>query len=451
MKSSRSGISFLFAAAATLWLLSSSSSQAEVWPQFRGPGGDGIATAENLPLTFGETENLSWKTELEGRGWSSPVFDGKSVWLTSAKEIFPSEEERIAILKANGEEEKKFKQRQVAKAINLSVQQVDFETGKLLKTIALASIKDPDTIHTLNSFASPTPVLAGGKLFAHFGSFGTFCIDTGSGEIDWQKKVVIEHGVGPGSSPVVHEGRLILICDGIDRQFVTALNVANGEEIWTTDRPEMRAKLGDQKKSYNTPLVVRGKDGKDQLVCMGAQWLVSYVPATGEEIWRYDHGSGFSVVPRPVFSEKHQLLYISTGFGKPELLALRIDGSGDITGTDKLVWKETKRIPAKPSPLLVGDEIYVISDGGVASSFNAATGELHWNERIDGNYSASPLFADGHILVANQEGTVTAFAPGKEYSQVASNQLDGSLMASPVAIGESLLIRSDKALYRFEK
>ncbi len=444
MKSSFAPLVFLALSLAT-------AHAAENWPQFRGPTGDGIATAENLPTEFNDSSNVVWRTELPGRGWSSPVTDGRSLWVTSAEEVFPTDEERIAKLKADGEEERTFKVRQVAKQIDLSVLEVDFESGEILRKVALRSVEAPQTIHALNSFASPTPVLAGGKLFAHFGTFGTWCIDTESGSTIWTETIPLEHGVGPGSSPFVYENLLILICDGVDRQFVTALDTETGKEVWTTERPEMRAPKGDQKKSYNTPILVQGSDGREQLICMGAQWLISYAPRTGQELWRLDHGSGFSVVPRPVFSEKHQLLYISTGFGKPRLLAIRVDGEGDITNQDKIAWEEPKRIPAKPSPLLVGDHLFVISDGGVGSCFEAATGKILWTERIDGNYSASPLFADGKIFVANQEGMVTVFPPGDTYTPLAKNQFGASIMASPIAIGESLILRTEAALYRIAK
>ncbi len=421
------------------------------WPQFRGPHGDGISDAENVPLTFGEQEFLKWKTDLPGRGWSSPVSDGKTLWVTTAEEIFPDEEEKSRILKQAGEEEKVFASRQVATRIGLSALAIDFESGKITKTVHLAKIENPQTIHTLNSFASPTPVFAGNRLYAHFGAFGTFAIDTEEGGIVWQKRIDLEHGVGPGSSPLLHDGRLFLICDGVDRQFVTALDAATGEPVWSTDRPAMRAATGDQRKSYNTPVLLVGEDGREQLVCLGAQWLVSYEPTTGKELWRLDHGDGFSVVPRPVYSPKTGLLYLSTGYGKPELLAVRVDGTGDITGSDHIAWREAKRIPARPSPILVGDELYVMADGGVASCFDAATGSLHWTERIDGNYSASPLFADGHLFFANHEGVVTVVKPGRSLDLVSRNALDGTIMASPLALEGHLVIRSGTALYCFSK
>lgn len=449
MKASSSFLPALICIAAIISQLLQTRAAAESWPQFRGPGGDGIARAENVPAEFNEEKGVAWKTELPGRGWSSPVFDGTHLWMTTAIEKFPTEEERLARLRAAGEEEKKFKSRQVADRIDIAVLKVDYATGELLEEIKLATIDEPQTIHTFNSFASPTPVLDEGVLYAHFGTFGTYAIETATGEVKWHRKIELEHGVGPGSSPFIHDDLLILICDGVDQQFVAALEKSTGKDVWRTDRPEMRAPLGDQKKSYNTPVIAKGSDGREQLICMGAQWLVSYEPMTGEEIWRLDHGSGFSVVPRPVFSDKHQLLYLSTGFGKPVLLAVRVDGRGDITEKNKIMWREEKRIPAKPSPLLVGDELYVISDGGVASCFDALTGMHHWTERIDGNYSASPLFADGKIYFANQEGTVNVLRPGKTFDLIATNQLEGALMASPLAFDGALIIRSDTAIYRF--
>lgn len=421
---------------------------ADDWPEFRGPTGDGIASAENIPDKIGVDTNLIWKTDLPGRGWSSPVFDGAFIWVTAAEEIFPDEEERIKILESQGEEAKKFKARQVATKIELSAIQVDFKSGKVQQTIPLVTIENPQTIHALNSFASPTPILKKGKLYAHFGAFGTFRVDTASGKVDWERQIELEHSVGPGSSPFIYEDKLILICDGVDRQFVTALDTGSGETAWLTDRPEMRAPKGDQKKSYNTPVLVEA-GGKPQIICMGAQWLVSYEPHTGKEIWRLDHGAGFSVVPRPVFSRKHNLLYVSTGFGKPVLIAVKIDGKGDITDSDKIAWSESKRIPARPSPLLVGDELYVIADGGITTCFNAATGETYWNDRIDGNYSASPLFVDGKIFVASQEGVVTVFKPGRTFTPLSTSELGESIMASPIAVNEALIIRSEKAIYRF--
>lgn len=421
------------------------------WSQFRGPDGNGLASADDVPLQFGEGKNLAWKTPLPGKGWSSPVVtaDG-AIWLTTAIENIPSREEQEALALASGEDPKKFKQKQIAKSIQLQVMELDLDSGRIERTLDLFQIESPDAIHGLNSYASPTPVLDGDRIYCHFGTYGTACLDLESGDVVWTKQFPLVHSVGPGSSPFIHGNRLVLIQDGVDQQYVIALDKRTGETLWKTDRPEMRAEKGDQKKAYCTPIAITDSRGRDQLVCMGSQWLVSYEPETGKELWRLDHGSGFSVVPRPVYDATNGLVFVSTGFGKPELWAVNPDGDGDITGSDKVVWTEPKRIPAKPSPLLVGKELYVVQDGGIGTCFDAATGEIHWTERIGGNFSASPLFADGRIYFCNQEGAVTVIAPGKEFQVLAENQLDGQLMASPIALDGMLLIRSDQALYRFE-
>lgn len=434
---------------ASLFLLFTSIGYADTvhpWPEFRGPRGNGISAAENLPGDISEaSESLKWKTELEGRGWSSPVVTaGGKIWLTTAVEESPKDEaERVALLEKKGEDPKKYKQKQIAARIILRAVEMDYATGKVEREIDLITLEAPDAIHTLNSYASPTPVLDGNRLYCHFGTFGTACLDSETGEVVWQEAFPLEHGVGPGSSPFVHGDLLILIQDGVDQQYVTALDKLTGKTVWKVDRPEMRAEKGDNKKSYNTPIAITDSRGREQLVCMGSQWMVAYEPVTGEELWKLDHGSGFSVVPRPVYSEKHGLLYFSTGFGKPELWAINPAKDGEV------IWKETKRIPARPSPLVVGDEIYVLTDTGIATCLNAVTGETIWQERVGGNYSASPMLADGKIYFLSHEGDVILIEPGRKFAETARTQLDGQLMASPIALDGELLLRSDKAVYLF--
>ena len=450
-------IEFFLSIIASLCLASSAAhceNSSPNWPQFRGPLGNGVAQADDVPVHFGEGASLRWKTPLPGRGWSSPVTKNGKVWMTSAVEKFPSEEERLKILKARGVDPRKFRESRVAASLDLLVLEVDLQTGRLEKEIKLKSLTFPISIHPVNSYASPTPVLDDeGKLYAHFGTMGTWCVDTGTGEIIWHKVLPLNHSTGPGSSPFLYENLLILICDGVDRQYVAALDKQTGRQVWKTNRPEMRAARGDQKKSFCTPILIKPKRGAPlQLICMGAQWMISYDPASGKEIWRLDHGNGFSVVPRPVFSEKYQLLYFATGFGKPQLWAVHPDGTGDITGdAGKIMWKETRRIPARPSPLVVGDDLYVISDGGIATCFDAKSGAIHWTERIDGNFSASPLWVDDHLYFCSQEGSITVLDSGKEFKMVAENHLDDTIMASPIAFDGALLVRGEKALYRFGK
>ncbi|MCA9138264.1 MAG: PQQ-binding-like beta-propeller repeat protein [Planctomycetales bacterium] len=417
------------------------------WPQFRGPNGDGIVFDQSVPLKFGEKENLVWKTNLPGKAWSSPVVADGVIWATTAVEVFPTEEERIKLLREAGIEEKKFNQLAVAKTIQLKLLALDFESGKLLSTIDLGEIETPDPIHSLNSYASPTPVIDGPNIYCHFGTYGTFCVDRESRQIQWQRRLPLDHAVGPGSSPFIDGPRLILIQDGMERQYVAALNKSTGETLWETDRPEMDAPTGDQKKSYCTPIKITDRLGREQLICMGSQWMVAYDSETGNEIWKVRHGKGFSVVPRPVYADG--VVYFATGFGKPQLWAVKVDGSGDVTDTH-VQWTVLKGIPAKPSPIIHDGLIYVMEDNGIASCFEAQTGEEVWKNRIGGKYSASPLMVGDRIYLGSHEGTVTVISAGRDSEVLAENQLDGQIMASPAVVDNSLIVRTSEAIYRFK-
>lgn len=422
-------------------------SAADQWPQFRGPSGDGIVHQQSPPIEFGESSNVTWKTELQGKGWSSPVIADSVVYMTTAVERVPTDEERIEMLRESGIEEKKFKQLAIAKSIGLKLITVDLETGELTETVDLAEVKTPDAIHTLNSYASPTPVIDGETIICHFGTYGTFCLNRTTFELIWERVLPLEHSVGPGSSPFIDGDSVVLIQDGVDRQYVTALDKATGKSLWETERPEMDAPTGDQKKAYCTPISVVDKTGRRQLICMGSQWIVAYQAETGSELWRLRHGKGFSVVPRPVAAD--DVVYFSTGFGKPQLWAVRIDGSGDVTDTH-VEWTVTKGIPAKPSPILDSGLIYVVDDNGVASCFSAADGEEQWKTRLGGKFSASPVLAGGHLYFGNHEGEVTVVRPGREVEIVVKNSLDGQIMASPAVVDDALIVRTDHAIYRID-
>lgn len=244
------------------------------WPQFRGPHGDGVVLDQVVPVEFDESANVTWKTPLPGRAWSSPVVADGVIWMTTAVELVPTEDERLAMLRESGIEEKKMKGLAVAKSIALKLISVDLRSGSVLRTIDLTTVEGPDAIHSLNSYASPTPVLDGPHLYCHFGTYGTFCVDRESGNVTWQRTFPLEHGVGPGSSPFVHDSLLVLIQDGMDRQYVVALDKTTGETRWETDRPPMDAPSGDTMKSYCTPIAITDSLGRDQLICMvRSGWL----------------------------------------------------------------------------------------------------------------------------------------------------------------------------------
>jgi len=428
-----------------LWLLSFAgfAVAADDWPQFRGPGGQGHSRATGLPLTWSETENVAWKVPVMGRGWSSPVVWGDQIWMTTAVRQLATPEEasrRLAGKHMAGSLE-------VARHVTLWAVCVDRRSGRQQQKVRLFEVDRPDPVHRVNTYASPTPALEPGRLYCDFGTFGTACVDTATGKVLWTRRLPIDHQVGPGSSPLVCDDLLVLVRDGRDRQYVTAVDKKTGRTVWKTDRPPIDTRIGDYRKAFSTPLVIEA-DGSRQLIVPGAQWVVSYEPATGRPIWRADYNRGFSVTPRPVFAQG--MVYICTGYSRPELWAIRVDGRGDVTNSHVL-WKCSKQVPIQPSPLIVGDELYVVSDGGVATCFDAKTGRMHWRERVGGEYSASPICADGRIYLFSRDGKTSVLRPGKQFQRLAENQVDGRLMATPAVAASAIFLRSETHLYRIQQ
>jgi outer membrane protein assembly factor BamB len=331
-------------------------------------------------------------------------------------------------------------------SVSLKAIEVDFDSGKILREVNLFEREAPAPIHGLNTYASPTPVLdlENGRLFCHFGTFGTACIDTKTGEPIWKRQLELQHVVGPGSSPALYGNLLIVPNDGIDRQYIAALDAATGETVWEQDRPAIREENTDHHKAFSTPLLI-DFNGRSQAVIPGAQWFVAYDPLSGDELWRVDHGPGFSNVARPVFNGK--LLFLNTGLGKAQLWAVRPDGVGDVSETH-VVWRETRQVPAMSSPVLSHGRIYMVTDGGVASCLDAETGKTLWRERMPGKYSASPLAGPGRVYFLSHEGRTTVIADSEEFKVLARNDLDGMLMASPAAVDGDLVLRTDSSLYR---
>lgn len=414
------------------------------WPQWRGPDGQGHApTAHDLPVTWSETEHVAWKIPLPGRGWSSPVIGAGRIWLTTAIEHPATPAAQAQALEGN----RMASQLAVSGAVTIRAVCVDQATGKLLHDVELFTIDDPQPIHKLNSFASPSPVLAGGRLYCHCGDFGAACIDAATGAVLWRNRELrINHENGPGSTPLVWQGKLIVHLDGSDVQSIAAYDAATGRLAWQTPRSGELRDDPQLKKAYGTPLVL-ALGGRDVLVSPAADWLYGYDPATGKELWKLSYGVlGFSIVPRPVTAG--ELLVMSTSFNQPELLAVRMGGP-DAPPT--IAWREKKGAPTMSSPLVVGDLLYMVSDKGVATCLDAATGEPVWSERLGGNFSSSPLFADGRIYVGNRDGDTFVIRPGRAFELLATNRLDGGIFATPAAVGRALYLRTEHALYRLEK
>jgi outer membrane protein assembly factor BamB len=260
------------------------------------------------------------------------------------------------------------------------------------------------------------------------------------------RKLKIKHENGPGSSPVLWKDLLLVHCDGSDQQYLAALDKKTGELVWRKDRTGKMNGNPQLKKAYGTPLVVEVA-GKPVVFSPAADWLYAYDPTDGKELWKLNYGVlGFSIVPRPVAG--HGMLYMCTSFMQSELLAIRYD---EADKEPRIVWRFGKQAPQMPSPLLIGNEIYVVSDKGVATCLDAHTGEVRWTERLGGNFCASPLYVDGRIYFSNREGLTTVVEPGRTYKLLSKNDLKEGIMASPAAIDGALVIRTDKALYRLGK
>lgn len=391
------------------------------WPQFRGPNADGLSDATGLPTEFGEAKHVRWKTAIHGRGWSSPVVWGDQIWITTAPE---DGHENFAIC-------------------------VDLNSGVVKRDLKLWDVAEPQFIHSKNSYASPTPAIEAGRVYVHFGAHGTAAIDTASGEKIWERRDLrCDHFRGPGSSPVIVDDLLVLTFDGFDLQYLVALNKHTGKTVWKQDRhiTTYDEDNGDYRKAYSTPKVAT-LAGRRQLISPSAGATIAYDPDTGVELWRVGSGGMNAASPPLVFRD---LVICTTGFGGYQMFAVRPDGKGDVTGTH-VAWKYIKKaVPERPSPILVDDKLYMVSDSGVLSCVDPQTGEQLRQKRIGGNFSASPVYADGKIYFFDEAGATTVIKPNPQLEVIATNHLDAGCMASPAIVGKSLIVRTTTHLYRIQ-
>ena len=390
------------------------------WPQFRGPTGQGLATDDKVPTQWTTTKHVSWKQDIPGKGWSSPVVVGGKVYLTTAT----STQDRDLSLRALC---------------------LDARNGKVLwnREVFRQDASKSPRIHTKNSHASPTPIVEGDRLYVHFGHQGTACLDL-SGRVVWSNRDIHYDPVhGGGGSPVLVDDLLVFSTDGGDVREVIALEARTGKLRWRSKRSGTAGKSF----SFGTPLVITVA-GKKQIISPGSDMVGAYDPATGKEIWKVRY-RGYSVIPRPVFG--HGLVFLSTSFDSAELLAIKPDGKGDVTDTH-IKWRLRKGAPHTPSPLLVGDELFVVGDRGLASCLDARLGTPHWQKRLGGRgYSASPVAAGGNVYFQSEDGVGTVVKAGKTYQQVARNELGERSLASCAVGDNSLFIRTEAHLYRIGK
>jgi outer membrane protein assembly factor BamB len=402
-------------------LLADEPARADDWPQFRGPTGQGIAPKGNYPVEWSTSKNVAWRKPIPGKGWSSPIINGGFIFLTTAVPV----------------EESKGRDHSLrALCLNAKTGETIWNTEVFRQDGSQAP-----AIHGKNSHASPTPVTDGQRLYVHFGHQGTACLDL-QGNLIWKNRDIHYQPVhGNGGTPILTEDGLVFSCDGYDQQFVIALDRAKGTVLWQTDRKSESPK----KFSFSTPLLI-SVNGKKEIVSPGSGAVCAYA-ATGQEIWRVRY-EGYSVIPRPVYGQG--LVFVCSGFESPSLLAIRPDGRGDVTASH-VAWTIRKGAALTPSPLLVGDELYMLSDSGMASCLDAKTGKAHWQERIGGNYSASPLYADGKIYCQSEEGTAVVLKAGKRFAVLARNSLGERSLASYAVSDGAFFIRTEDHLYRIQQ
>ena len=405
------------ATGAAIALLAGPVLHAADWPQFRGPTGQGHAPDEAVPLAWSESENVTWKTPVPGSGWSSPVVADGRLWLTTAL-IDPNTGSSLRLLA------------------------FDAETGNPALDVEVFDSSEVYPLNPKNSLASPTPVLDpdGERVYVHFGATGTAAVSTG-GDILWRTRFPYISQHGNGGSPILVDGKLVVSIDGYDVAYLVAVDARTGDERWRSVRPDPVSQ------AYSTPIVIDA-GGREQIVNVSAFRTSGHDPSSGRQIWEVVYPRGFSNVPRPVYG--HGLVYLSTGFQQPTLLAVRADGAGDVTRSH-VAWQLRRGAPLTPSPILVGDELYIVTDFGIATCVDARTGEVHWQERLGGNHSASPVFAGGRIYFQNERGVTTVLAPGTEFDVLARNRLDGSMLASMAVSDGALFLRTDTHLYRIEE
>ena len=400
-------------AVAFAWVVmaaTSAATQQPAWPDFRGTTGQGHADGRDLPLEWSESRNVAWKTMVPGAGWSTPIVVDGRVWITTAVD---------------------------ARDTSLRAVALDAATGRVLVNTEVFTIRGAAPVNPKNNRASPSPVVEGDRVYVHFGAAGTAALTT-AGEIVWKARFEYESQHGAGGSPILAGDLLILSCDGSDAAFVVALDKRTGKVRWKTNRRVPYAQ------AYTTPLAIRVGD-REQIVSVGAFRAAAYDPSSGKEIWRVSYGDGFSNVPRPVHG--HGLVYIATGFQQPALLAVRPDGTGDITRSH-VAWTLHRGAPLTPSPLLVGDHLYLVTDAGIASCVDAKTGAIRWQQRLNGTFSASPVYADGRIYFQSEDGVTTVIAPGAEFRVLARNTLDGATLASMAVAEGALFLRTGTHVYR---
>ncbi len=424
--------------AAVLWTLASGLLPEETsWPYWRGPAADGMAVGD-APLHWSATQNVRWKTDIPGLGNSSPVVWGDRIFLTTAvktgtpAEVQPTAERWNPHGGSGPQVEHRY-----------DVLCLDRGTGKVLwRRTAKTAVPHEGFHSTYGSFASNSPVTDGRNVFAFFGSRGMYCYDM-NGSLVWQKdfgvQMRMKMSFGEGTAPVLAGDRVIIIFDHEGDSFIVALDKATGKEVWRTSR--------DEKSNWSTPLVLE-YGGRKQIVVSASKKVRSYDFDTGRLIWECA-GLGANTIPQPV--RQDDLVFVMSGFRDPMLMAIRLGRRGDLTGSDAVVWSQTRGNSYTPSPVIHDNKLYVLTDTGMVSCYNARTGVPFYHQvRLPKSYSfkSSPVGANGKLYLASENEDVVVLRMGEKYEVLATNTLaDETFIATPAIAGGEIFLRSRKRLY----
>lgn len=412
-----------------LVICGSAFSQDKNWTHFRGSNLNGISATSGIPLKWDDS-SVIWKTEIHGKGHSSPVVYDNQVWITTGT---PDGKELYAVC-------------------------TDIETGKIIHDIKLFTAEKVEGKHSINTYASPTPCIEKDRVYVHFGSLGTACVKTTDGSVVWKRTdLKCKHVQGPGSSPIIYKNLLILHYEGTDVRFIVALDKTTGEQVWRTDRPEEPYEALPQigRKAYVTPLIMKVR-GKDLMISVGSAACFAYEPATGKEVWRVVRGAE-STVPMPV-TEKG-IIYYYTGYmvddeapNFTEFLAVNPDGKGDITATN-IIWRkrDNQNTNQMLTPVIKDGLIYTMNTKNMLMCIDAKTGKELWSERQKANFNASPVYVDGNVWFFSVKGDVICIKAGRKYEVLAQNVMDSGIWATPAFVRNSAIVRTEKYLYRIGK
>ena len=410
------------------------------WPQWHGDGG-GVAADTKVALDWSATNGVLWRTPLPGRGHSSPVLLDGRIYLTTdiEGEAIPGVKPVKHIL-----ENEDFKHPDAFGADlkhELRVLCLDSRTGKLLWNQLAYAGPAFDDRHRKGSYAAPTVAAEGERVFAYFGSEGLYCFDT-KGTLVWSNSVggLATLGMGAGASPVLGAKTVIVQCDqdNGDSSFIAGFDKKTGKQLWKVGRKVSV--------SWATPIVVTA-GGREQVIASGSEKIVAYDTATGEEIWSHE-GLENNAVPSPVANDK--TAYLVSGYPKKRILAIALGAKGDLTGTTNLLWKYDKGSGYVPSPLLLGNELYLMNDSGLLSCLDAKNGSVYYDsERLPdpAKFTASPVAVDGHLLLTSEAGDTFVLKAGSKYEFVRKNAIGEKVFASLAVVDGRIFIRGETNLF----